>query len=105
MTPSGLGLPSGEVGECQRHVTSGVARALWQHYLSTGDEQWLGAEAWPVIREVAQFWLSRAAPYPTEDSAGRSISGVRQADEYAPLAQCNAMTKPPPPGLAVLPPV
>ena len=48
------------------HVNGDVALAQWQYYLSTGDSTWLSAEGFPVIRETADFWVSRS----TCDSSG-----------------------------------
>lgn len=42
------------------HVTGDVALAQWQYYLATGDSAWLAREGYPVIRETADFWVSRA---------------------------------------------
>jgi trehalose/maltose hydrolase-like predicted phosphorylase len=42
------------------HVTGDVALAQWQYYLATGDSTWLASEGFPVIRETAEFWVSRA---------------------------------------------
>jgi trehalose/maltose hydrolase-like predicted phosphorylase len=47
------------------HVTGDVALAQWQYYLITGDSAWLAREGYPVMRETADFWVSRA----TLDSA------------------------------------
>jgi trehalose/maltose hydrolase-like predicted phosphorylase len=47
------------------HVTGDVALAAWQYYLATGDSAWLAREGFPVIRETADFWVSRA----TRDTA------------------------------------
>jgi trehalose/maltose hydrolase-like predicted phosphorylase len=44
------------------HVTGDVAMAQWQYYLATGDSAWLAREGYPVIRETADFWVSRATP-------------------------------------------
>ena len=41
------------------HVNADIAIAQWQYYLATGDESWLKNYGWPVIREIAQFWVSR----------------------------------------------
>jgi len=41
------------------HVNADVAIAQWQYYQATGDEAWLKQYGWPVIREVAEFWVSR----------------------------------------------
>jgi trehalose/maltose hydrolase-like predicted phosphorylase len=48
------------------HVTGDVAYAQWQYYLATGDSAWLAREGFPVLRSVADFWVSRAS----RDSAG-----------------------------------
>ncbi len=42
------------------HVTGDVALAQWQYYLAGGDSTWLANEGFPVIRETADFWVSRA---------------------------------------------
>ncbi len=49
------------------HVNGDVALAQWQYYLATGDSTWLAADGFPVIRETANFWASRAR----HDSAAR----------------------------------
>lgn len=49
------------------HVTGDVALAQWQYYLATGDSAWLARRGFPVIRETANFWVSRA----TYDSTRR----------------------------------
>jgi protein-glucosylgalactosylhydroxylysine glucosidase len=48
------------LGETEIHVNADVAIAQWQYYLATHDRVWLRAHGWPVIREVARFWASRA---------------------------------------------
>jgi trehalose/maltose hydrolase-like predicted phosphorylase len=48
------------------HVNGDVAYAQWQYYLATGDSAWLAREGFPVLRGVADFWVSRAS----FDSAG-----------------------------------
>jgi trehalose/maltose hydrolase-like predicted phosphorylase len=42
------------------HVTGDVALAQWQYYLATGDSAWLARDGYPVIRETANFWVSRS---------------------------------------------
>jgi protein-glucosylgalactosylhydroxylysine glucosidase len=42
------------------HVNGDVALAQWQYYLATGDSAWLASDGYPVIRETANFWVSRA---------------------------------------------
>jgi trehalose/maltose hydrolase-like predicted phosphorylase len=48
------------------HVNGDVALAQWQYYLATADSAWLSREGFPVIRQTADFWVSRA----TYDSVG-----------------------------------
>jgi len=42
------------------HVNGAVALAQWQYYLASGDRTWLRDRAFPVIKAVADFWVSRA---------------------------------------------
>jgi hypothetical protein len=49
------------LGETEIHVNADVAIAQWQYYLATRDRDWLRSHGWPVIREVARFWASRAS--------------------------------------------
>ena len=53
------------VGEI--HVNADIAIAQWQYWLATHDLAWLREKGWPVIRDVADFWVSRA----TYDAAER----------------------------------
>ncbi|HEX5207404.1 MAG TPA: glycosyl hydrolase family 65 protein [Steroidobacteraceae bacterium] len=48
------------LSESEIHVNADVAIAQWQYYLATLDRNWLRARGWPVIREVARFFASRA---------------------------------------------
>jgi trehalose/maltose hydrolase-like predicted phosphorylase len=43
------------------HVNGAVALAQWQYYLASQDRAWLKHHAFPVIRAVADFWVSRAS--------------------------------------------
>ena len=52
------------LGESEIHVNADIALAQWQYYLATFDRHWLRREGWPVIRDVARFWTSRATPDP-----------------------------------------
>ncbi len=46
------------VGEI--HVNADIAIAQWQYWLATHDLNWLRQDGWPVIRDLAEFWASRA---------------------------------------------
>jgi protein-glucosylgalactosylhydroxylysine glucosidase len=49
------------LGEREIHVNADVAIAQWQYWLATHDREWLKKYGWPVIRNVADFWASRAS--------------------------------------------
>jgi protein-glucosylgalactosylhydroxylysine glucosidase len=51
---------AGAFGEREIHVNGDAAIAQWQYYLATGDLEWLRQYGNPVIREVADFWISRS---------------------------------------------
>ena len=48
------------------HVNADIAIAQWQYYQMTGDREWLKQYGWPVIREIAEFWVSRVEYNPAE---------------------------------------
>jgi trehalose/maltose hydrolase-like predicted phosphorylase len=43
------------------HVNGDVALAQWQYYQVTGDSAWLSHTGFPVIKETADFWVSRSS--------------------------------------------
>jgi trehalose/maltose hydrolase-like predicted phosphorylase len=49
------------LGEREIHVNADIAIAQWQYWLATQDRGWLKNEGWPVIRNIADFWASRAS--------------------------------------------
>ncbi|WP_194904330.1 ricin-type beta-trefoil lectin domain protein [Catenulispora rubra] len=61
------------------HITADIALAQWQYYLATGDIAWLKNNAWPVLRDAARFWASRAV---ANGSGGYQILKVMGPDEY-----------------------
>jgi trehalose/maltose hydrolase-like predicted phosphorylase len=49
------------LGEREIHVNADIAIAQWQYWLATHDRGYLERYGWPVIRDVADFWVSRAS--------------------------------------------
>jgi trehalose/maltose hydrolase-like predicted phosphorylase len=49
------------LGEREIHVNADIAIAQWQYWLATRDRAWLQHYGWPVIRDAAAFWASRAS--------------------------------------------
>ncbi len=54
------------LGEREIHVNADIAIAQWQYWLATHDRDWLKRYGWPVIRNVADFWASRASWNPEQ---------------------------------------
>ena len=46
----------------EHHVTADVAIACWQYYCVTSDNDWLRTIGFPILRQTADFWVSRAEP-------------------------------------------
>jgi len=49
------------LGDREIHVNADIAIAQWQYWLATHDRDWLKKYGWPVLRNVADFWASRAS--------------------------------------------
>lgn len=76
-------------GTFEHHITADVAIAFWNYYRVTREKQWLAEKGYPVLKEVANYWVSRA----TKNSDGSySIKNVVGANEFAPNVDDNAFT-------------
>ncbi len=40
------------------------AQNLWDHYAFTGDKEYLRTRAYPMMKEICEFWLDRLKPLP-----------------------------------------
>lgn len=76
-------------GPFEHHVTADVAIACWNYYCVTRDLRWLRKEGFPVMREIADYWVSRAEP---GGDGTWSIRNVVGANEYKHGATDNAFT-------------
>ena len=63
----------------ENHVTGDVAFAQWQYFLATEDTAWLRRYGYPVIRETADFWVSRSTYDPADGKY--NINHVVSVDE------------------------
>jgi trehalose/maltose hydrolase-like predicted phosphorylase len=52
---------AGQNAKYENHVNGDVALAAWQYWLATGDRQWLERDCWPILRDTADFWVSRVS--------------------------------------------
>jgi trehalose/maltose hydrolase-like predicted phosphorylase len=76
-------------GTFEHHITADVGIAFWNYFRVTHDMKWLKETGYPVIQEVADFWVSRATK--NKDNSW-SIQNVVGANEFAPNVDDNAFT-------------
>jgi len=76
-------------GPFQHHITADIGWAFWKYYQVTKDKDWLKTRGYPMLKEVADFWVSRVE----KDNDGKyHIINVVCADEWAENVNDNAYT-------------
>ena len=76
-------------GPFEHHITADVAIAAWNYFAVTQDTAWLREKGFPVIKECADFWVSRVE----KNGPGKyDIKNVVAADEWAENVDNNAFT-------------
>lgn len=76
-------------GPFEHHITADIAIACWNYYCVTRDMLWLQREGYPLLKEIAEFWVSRSS---RNTDGSYSIHNVTGADEYANGVTDNAFT-------------
>ena len=76
-------------GPFQHHITSDVGLAFWRYYCVTQDTTWLQNRGYPLLKEVADFWVSRSEQ---NDEGHYEIKNVVGSDEYAINVNNDAFT-------------
>lgn len=76
-------------GPFEHHITADIAIACWEYYCVTRDLHWLKSHGYPLMKAVADFWVSRAE---RNEDGSYSIRNVVGADEYASGVDDNAFT-------------
>ncbi len=76
-------------GQFEHHITADIAIAFWNYYNMTKDKDWLMKEGFPVMKKIAEFWVSRVRK---NADGSYSIPYVIGADEYAEGVDDNAFT-------------
>ncbi len=76
-------------GPFQHHISSDVGLAFWRYYCVTQDKQWLAERGYPLLKEVAEFWVSRAEK---NEEGKYEIRNVVSADEHAINVDNDAFT-------------
>lgn len=81
--------PFALTGPFEHHITADIAIAFWNYYRVTQNKNWLTQKGYPLMKEVADFWVSRV----TKNNDGSySINNVVGANEFAPNVNDNAFT-------------
>jgi trehalose/maltose hydrolase-like predicted phosphorylase len=62
------------------HITADIGIEAWNYYRVTQDREWLRTRGYPLLKETADFWVSRVS---RNESGRYSIEHVVAADEYA----------------------
>ncbi len=76
-------------GTFEHHITADVGIAFWNYFRLTSDKQWLLTIGYPMLKEVANFWVSRS----TQNLDGTySINNVVGPNEFYHHANDNAFT-------------
>ena len=65
---------------------SWVAQDLWDHYAFTLDKEYLRTRAYPVMKELCEYWEDSLKP----DAKGRLVSPKSQSPEHGPFAEGNS---------------
>ncbi|MCH7524889.1 MAG: glycoside hydrolase family 65 protein [Bacteroidetes bacterium] len=63
--------------------------AFWNYYRVTKDKLWLEERGYPLLKEIADYWVSRSIK---NNDGSYSIKNVVGANEYAPNVDDNAFT-------------
>ncbi len=76
-------------GTFEHHITADIGIAFWNYFLVTKDIEWLREKGYPLLKEIADFWVSRS----TQNIDGSySIKNVVGANEFAQNIDDNAFT-------------
>ncbi len=76
-------------GPFEHHISGCISVACWDYYRVTGDKAWLASRGYPMMKEVADFWVSRVE---RDERGNCHIYNVVGADEYAENVDDNAFT-------------
>ncbi len=76
-------------GPFQQHISATVGWAFWKYFEVTKDKRWLADRGFPVLKEVADFWISRVE----RNGPGKyNINNVIGANEFEENIDNNAFT-------------
>ena len=67
-----------------------LSQHLWAHYAFGGDREFLRNDAYPVLKELSEYWLGHLVP----DADGRLISPTGWSPEHGPAGDQHMKTQP-----------
>ncbi len=76
-------------GPFQHHISGDVGWAFWKYYQVTQDKTWLRERGYPLLKEVADFWVSRVE---RNGPGNFQINNVIGANEWEENIDNNAFT-------------
>jgi trehalose/maltose hydrolase-like predicted phosphorylase len=76
-------------GTFEHHITADIAIAFWNYYRVTKDKKWLLERGYPMLKDIADYWVSRVSK---NKDGSYSIKNVVGANEFAPNVDDNAFT-------------
>ena len=76
-------------GTFEHHITADVAIAFWNYYRVTQNKEWLITRGYPMLKEIADYWVSRSV---LNTDGSYSIKNFVGANEFAPNVDDNAFT-------------
>jgi trehalose/maltose hydrolase-like predicted phosphorylase len=76
-------------GTFEHHITADIAIAFWNYYRVTKDKKWLLERGYPMLKDIADYWVSRISK---NKDGSYSIKNVVGANEFAPNVDDNAFT-------------
>lgn len=73
-------LPTFGMGEREQHISGDISLAVWQYYRATKNDTWLKLTGYPILKGVADFWVSKVE---VDGGEVGHIHDVIPPDEYA----------------------
>lgn len=75
------GIFGGSTWHFQKGDSAWLCQNLWDHYTFTGDKAYLGRYAYPVMREISEFWLDHLKALPD----GTLVAPEGRSPEHGPV--------------------
>jgi len=68
-------------GPFQQHISATIGWAFWKYFEVTQDLQWLETRGYPVLKEVADFWISRVERNGIKRYEIKNVIGANEWEE------------------------